>query len=138
MPMIKWTPFLEPFDDMERSFAELMPQVRHGFTPAIDVYETKDTVVAELPLPGINPEQVDVSVENGVLTVQGHSERAREIDEKDYWRKEVKTGSFYRSISLPTAVMGDKAGATFEKGVLKVTIPKSEHAKAKKVAIMVK
>lgn len=138
MTMIKWTPLLEPLDEMDHSLAELLPHSRNGFTPSLDVYETKDEVVAEMPLPGVDPEHVDVSIENGVLTVQGRSERTREVDEKNYWRKEMKSGSFYRSISLPTAVVGDDAHATYEKGVLKISVPKAEGTKAKKVSIKVK
>ena len=137
MAIMRWTPLLEPFEEIERAFGELVPQVRHGFTPAIDVYETKDSVIVETPLPGVEPHNVDVSIVNGLLTVQGSVEKKRKVDEKRYWRKEVRTGSFYRSVALPTAVVGEQAAASCEQGMLKISIPKSEEAKAKKVSITV-
>ncbi len=138
MPIIRWRPWwADEWEDFEKPFSEL-PSLFHrgkGFIPAIDVYQDKDNVVVETPLPGIDPEKVDISIENDVLTIQGESEEKKEIEEKDYYRKEVRQGSFYRSVALPTRVLGDKANASYEKGMLKITIPKAPEAKPKTIKI---
>ncbi len=106
-----------------------------GFMPAVDLYQTGTEVVAEVPLPGVNPDNVNVSVENDVLTIEGKSERKSEVDEKNYYRKEVSMGSFHRSVGLPTSVDSEKAVAEYKDGVLKITIPKSERAKPKTIPV---
>ncbi|MFA5163546.1 MAG: Hsp20/alpha crystallin family protein [Patescibacteria group bacterium] len=141
MSLIKWTPFFQEFDDMDKEMESMLPSVRgsqFGFTPALDVYEDKDNLVVEAQLGGIDPEKVDVSIENNVLTIKGESEKKSEIDDKNYYRKEIRRGSFFRSISLPTKVDGDKATAVNEDGVLKVSIPKMIEAKAKTIKIQSK
>lgn len=126
MSLIKWTPMF-PFDDMEKMFEGMQ-----GFAPAADVYETKTDVIAELSLPHIDPKDVDISIENNVLHVKGSTEKKTEVEDKDYFRREIRTGSFYRTIPLPTAVIGDKASAVHEEGVLKISIPKAVPGEAKK------
>jgi HSP20 family protein len=106
--------------------------------PALDVYQTDDDVVVETQLPGVDPTNVNISIENDVLTIEGSFEKKREVDEKNYYRKEIRSGSFHRSVALPTSVNGDKAKATYDKGVLKVTVPKEERAKPKTVKVEVK
>ncbi len=136
MSLIKWTPLLPQIDDFDRFFDDMRPM--GGFVPAIDVYQTKDDVVVEAPLAGIDPNQVNVSIENDVLTLEGKSEHKSEVDEKNYYRKEVRFGSFHRSVALPAAVKGDAAKATYEKGVLKIVIPKEERAKPRTVKVEVR
>ena len=121
--------------DMEGFFPKL-PSMK-GFVPAMDVYETKDAVMVETPLAGVNVKDVDVSVENGVLTVQGESKKEHEVDEKNYYRKEMRSGSFFRQVALPAAVKEDKVSAEFEDGVLKIKCPKSGGAKSKKINVKV-
>lgn len=136
--LIKWTPFLEPFEEMDKMFSELTPSMRNmqgGFMPAVDMYEDKENVIIEAQLAGIDPDKVDVSIENDILTIRGESEKKSEIDEKNYYRKEIRRGGFYRSIPLPTHVLGDKANAVAEDGVLKINIPKAEQAKPKTIKI---
>jgi HSP20 family protein len=138
MSLIKWTPFLEPFEEMEKTFSDFLPSLRAGqagFVPAIDMYEDKDNVVVEAQLAGIDPEKVDVSIENDVLCIKGESEKQTEVEEKNYYRKEIRRGSFYRSVPLPTRVIGEKASAVAEDGVLKIIIPKSPEAKPKTIKI---
>ena len=139
-PLIKWTPFLEPFEDMEKMFGEFMPTTTRqaGFVPAVDMYEDKENVIVETQLAGIDPEKVDISIENDVLTIKGESEKKSEVEDKNYYRKEIRRGSFYRSIPLPTHVIGDKASAVAEGGVLKISIPKAQEAKPKKIKIQTK
>ena len=137
MAIIKWTPFLEPFEDMEKMLSDwpALSSGQSGFTPAIDVYEDKNNVIVETQLAGIDPEKVDVSIENDVLSIKGESEKKSEVEDKNYYRKEIRRGSFYRSVALPAHVLGDKAGAEAIDGVLKITIPKAQEAKPKRIEI---
>lgn len=139
MAIIKWTPFplIDSFDEMDKFF-DNWPTISNSFTPAIDIYEEKDDVIVETPLAGIDPEKVDVSIENNVLTIKGESEKKSEVDDKNYYRKEVRWGSFYRSVALPTKVNGDKAEATYNQGVLTIRIPKAEEVKPKTIKINTK
>ena len=134
--IINWTPGF-PFRDLDKIFDEgVWSDV--DFTPAIDVYQDKDNVIVETPLPGVDPEKVDITIENDVLTISGKSEDTHEVKREDYYRKEVRKGSFSRSVILPMSVKADAAEAHSEKGILKVTIPKAEEAKPKKIAVKVK
>ena len=139
-PLIKWTPFLEPFEDMDKMFSELMPANKGmaGFMPAVDVYEDKNNVIVETQLAGVDPEKVDISIENDVLSIKGESEKKSEVEDKNYYRKEIRRGSFYRSVPLPAHVLGDKASAAAEDGVLKVSIPKAPKTKPRSIKIKTK
>ncbi len=132
MSIIKWTPFLDTFDEMEKFFADRGPE---GFAPAIDVYETKESVVVKTLLAGIDPKNVELSIENDVLTIKGETSKESEVDEKNYYRKEIRSGSFFRSVSLPAHVSSDKAEAEFKDGMLNITIPKAEQPKSKTITI---
>ncbi|RLE06076.1 MAG: Hsp20/alpha crystallin family protein [Candidatus Aminicenantes bacterium] len=147
MSLIKWTPMnLDPFDDLDRWFdwpvsswlGGPVLKMSSGFTPAVDVWQDENNVYAQCPLPGVDPKDVKVSVENDVLTIEGKSERKTEVDEKNYYRREVRYGAFHRAVALPAAVNGDKAKAEFENGVLKVTVPKEERVKPKTIKVQVK
>ena len=138
MSLIKWAPFLEEYGDMDKMMSEMLPAVRgnqYGFTPALDMYEDKDNVIIETQLGGIDPEKVNISIENNILTIKGESEKKSEVDDKNYYRKEIRRGSFYRSIALPTKVDGDKATAVNEDGILKITVPKAAEVKPKTIKI---
>jgi HSP20 family protein len=99
------------------------------------MYEDKDNVIIEAQLAGIDPEKVDISIENNILCIKGESEKTSEVDDKNYYRKEIRRGSFYRSIPLPAKVDGDKASAVNEDGILKVSIPKVIELKPKTIKI---
>lgn len=135
MALIKWTPFsfVDSFDEMEKMMD--WPLVGNSFTPAIDVYEDKDDVVVEAPLAGIDPDKVEIAIENSVLTIKGESEKKSEVEDKNYYRKEIRSGSFYRAVSLPTKVDGDQAEATYDKGILTIRVPKAPEVKPKTIAI---
>ncbi len=141
MSLIKWSPFFNEgfgFDDMDKVVGEFLPAVRgnqFGFTPALDMYEDKVNIVVETQLAGIDPEKVSISIENDVLCIKGESERKSEVEDKNYYRKEIRRGSFYRSVPLPTKVDGDKASAVTEDGILKITIPKSPEVQPKSIKI---
>lgn len=138
MSLIKWSPFFEPFDSFDKFFDHL-PVARHagGLIPAVDVYDTHGAVVVETALPGVDQKDVKLSIENDVLTISGQSERKTEVDEKEYYRKEIRSGSFMRQIALPAGIDAEKAAATFKDGMLKVSFPKLSEPPAKKIQINV-
>ncbi|MFH1457501.1 MAG: Hsp20/alpha crystallin family protein [Patescibacteria group bacterium] len=141
MSLIKWTPMsIDPFDEMDRFFdwPTLSNMRSAGFTPALDVWQDNENVYVECPLAGVNPKEVSVSVENDVLTVKGKSEQKTEVDEKNYYRKEVRYGAFHRTVALPASINNDKISAIFENGVLKITLPKEERVKPKKIDVKIK
>jgi len=140
MSLIKWNPYNDAFnfDDMDKMFNEMLPAVRgsqFGFTPAVDMYEEKDNIIVETQLAGIDPDKINISIENDVLCLEGEAEKKSEVDDKNYYRKEIRRGGFYRSIPLPTKVEGDKASAINEDGVLKISIPKAAEVKPKSIKI---
>jgi len=123
---------------IERFFGE-WPEIKaREFVPPMDVYEKKGKVIVETPIAGVDPEKVAISVEDNVLTIKGKSEKKSEVEEKNYYRKEVRYGSFYRSVTLPADVIGTKAEASYKDGVLKIEIPKAPEKKEKKLKIKVK
>lgn len=138
MSLIKWTPFIEPFEEMEKAMSEFSPLLKRSFVPAVDVYEDKNNVIVETELAGIDPDKVNISIENDVLCIKGEAEKKSEVDDKNYYRKEIRRGSFYRSVTLPSHVDGDKAEALADAGVLKVTIPKMSGSTAKNIKIKTK
>lgn len=133
MALIKWTP-LDVFDDFDRSWGDLPSRV---MTPALDVYEDHDNVVVETPLVGIDPKDVAIEIEDNILKISGQSKHRTEVDDKQFYRKEVRYGQFFRSVALPKAVAGDKAAASYKDGILKITVPKTEAAKPKKIQVSV-
>jgi len=136
MAIIKWSPMWDMADDFDRIWGGLS-QVA-GFVPSIDVYEDKENVMVETPLAGLKPENIKISIENDVLTIEGEIEKKSEAEDKNYYRKEVRYGSFHRSVALPTSVKNDLAKATYEDGILKISIPKEEKAKAKTINVEIK
>jgi HSP20 family protein len=142
MALIKWTPLLEPFEDMDKMMEEWpgfgFQRHQSGFTPAIDMYEDKDNVIVETQLAGIDPSKVSISIENDTLSIKGESEKKSEVEDKNYYRKEIRRGSFYRSVQLPAHVSGNDAKAIAEDGVLKISIPKAPEAKPKTIKIETK
>lgn len=132
----------DPFQEMEEMMSSL-PALRNmgtmpkAFVPAMDVYEDKNNVYVETSLAGVKPEDVEVSVEKGVLTLQGSSKKEHEVEDKNYYRKEMRSGSFFRQVSLPCPVKEEKVGAEFEDGILKVTCPKAEAKVVKKINVKV-
>lgn len=124
------------FDDMFEDFAGPMSgPMGQNFSPAVDVYEEGENVIVEAPLAGIDAEDLDISIENDVLSIQGSSEQKSEVDDKNYYRKEVRYGSFHRAVALPCAVDGDNAEAEYKDGVLKVTVPKAPQVTKKSIKI---
>ncbi len=130
MSLIPWSPFLDTFDNLENSFS--------NFIPAIDIYEKKDSVIVEATLAGIKPEEVDINIKDDVLVIEGKREISSEVDEKNYYRKEVRSGSFHRTIALPVSVQAKKAEANFKNGLLTINLPKEGKVKSNKIKINIK
>lgn len=146
--LIRWDPFREAMslrNAIDRLFEESFVSPRFGWLAplgaadvAIDMYETKDQVVVKAALPGIKPEQTEVTITGNTLTIRGEAKEEKEIKEENYICRERRMGAFSRSIALPDGLKTDKAEATFENGVLTLTIPKAEEKKAKTIKIKAK
>ncbi|MBU0661100.1 Hsp20/alpha crystallin family protein [Patescibacteria group bacterium] len=108
---------------------------KNAFVPAINMYEKGDDLVIETPLLGVHIDDVDISLENNILILQGTSYKEHEIDEKNYYRKEIRSGSFYRQIALPVPVMEEKIEAKYDGSMLKIICPKAEKKEVKKIEI---
>lgn len=132
----------KPFRDIERFFEDddwgVMLPSRFFSSTAIDVYEKNGNLIAEADVVGIKPEDIEVIVENNVLTIQGESKEEEEERTKKYYKKERRYGKIYRSLHLPKSVKGEEIKAEIKNGKLTVTMPLSEEAKPKKVNIDVK
>lgn len=140
MALIPW----KPFADLDRFFEDedwFLPVISKGnLLPEMDLYETDKEVVAEINAPGIDPEKTEIVIDNGYLKVKGEAEEKKEEKKKNYWRKEISHRSFERTVRLPSEIEEDKVEATYEKGVLKIVMPKKEAipAKGKKIQIKTK
>lgn len=101
----------------------------------LDVSTTPDELIVEASLPGIRPEDVEITVENGTLTITGRTAEERRAEEGSYLVQEIRRGAFSRSVTLPNGLEPDKASATFEHGVLTLRIPKAEQVKPRQIRI---
>jgi HSP20 family protein len=138
----RWDPFRDLLDlqsNMTRLFGRAYGDEAEGtrttWAPPLDIFETEDAyrVVAELP--GFSPDEVDVTVNEGTLTIKGERKFYNEVNEENFHRIERRFGAFQRLVSLPQQVEADKVEASFDKGVLTVSIPKAETAKPRRVEI---
>jgi HSP20 family protein len=125
---------------MDRLFDEPFFRPANGTTEsgnlALDVRSTKDALLVEAALPGVKPEDVDITIENGTLAIRGeHSQEREDQQEGRYLVREISRGSFVRTVSLPNGLEADKAEATFENGVLSLRIPIAEQVKPKQIRI---
>ena len=109
-----------------------------GWMPALYIYEGKDKYVLSVELPGVDPADVDISVEDSTLTISGERKFYQEVDEESFHRVERRYGAFSRSLSLPQTANTDAIEASFDRGVLTVEIPKAEEAKPKKITVKAK
>lgn len=110
----------------------LWPQLELAEVP-IDMYQTDKDVVVKATLPGVDAEDVEISITGDILTIRGEHSEEEEANEGDYIHRERRIGTFSRSVLLPASVDSNKADAVFDKGVLTVTLPKKEAAKPKKI-----
>lgn len=108
---------------------------RGSWHPSVDIYENKDQIVLEAELPGMNREDFDLSIENNVITLRGERRFEKKEETDNYHRVERAYGSFTRSFTLPNTVSGEGANADYRNGVLRVTIPKREETKARRIEV---
>jgi HSP20 family protein len=124
------------FEDWDRE--SLLPDLRQGgrFVPAIDVTEDENSVALTAEIPGMEKDDLDVTVDNGVLTLRGEKKEEEEVSEETgFHRVERRYGQFERRIRLPDYVDTDRIDASYQNGVLKLTMPKTEAAKARSIQI---
>lgn len=138
MSLIKW----EPFDEFDRFLhdAQTLPALRMqgaGFDLAADVYEDGSDIIAEMNLPGLQGEDIEVEVEDNHLRISGKREEVNEKKEKNHYTKEIRRGSFERIIAIPSPVQQGKVTAVYKDGVLKVTMPKRDDVNEHKVKVQV-
>ena len=140
----RWDPWNEMLS-LREAMSQLMEEsvVRpsaargQGFVPALDVSETEDGYLVEAAVPGLKPEDLEITLENNVLTIKGQTRQENEDKQRSYHRIERRFGSFQRTIGLPTTVKADAIQAKLEHGVLKLDIPKAEEIKPRKIAVSV-
>jgi HSP20 family protein len=146
MAIVRWEPFrdlLTTQDRFNRLFNETFSNVfgsgegRVGWNPAVDIYETDHDLVFKAELPGVDPKDVDVRVEDGTLYLKGERKQASEVKEGSYHRVERSYGSFTRTFALPNSVNLENIKADYKDGVLTLTMAKREEAKPKTIKISV-
>lgn len=124
--------------EMDNVFNSRFPDIQSDFTgfagsdwvPAVDVKEEDDKFIIHADIPGVAPKDIKVSIENGVLTIQGEKKHERTQSEKDFRRIERSSGSFFRQFTLPESVDADSISAKGNNGVLELVVPKSSKSKA--------
>jgi HSP20 family protein len=106
-----------------------------GWSPALDVHDDKDQLTVQVELPGLQKDQIDISLHDGVLTVSGERKTDRERKEGETFRSERYFGKFQRSVTLPAQVDASKVKASYKDGILTIELPKAEEAKPRQIAI---
>ena len=119
---------------LEDAFVMSRPGGAEG-SLSVDVYEEGDNLIVEAHLPGFKPDNLDVNVERGVLTISGQTEAEEERKQRNYLLREKRSGRFTRSLHLPPTYTADPSEATFEHGVLHLVFPKAESAKPRRIQI---
>jgi HSP20 family protein len=147
--LIPWRPFRE-VEEMQRHFEDLfgrpflpamwrrIPTMEMGWAPAIEVFEKEDKFVVKAELPGMKEDDIDISVVGDTLTIKGERKAESEVKEEDYYCCERSYGSFSRSIAMPSNVDAKKIEASYEDGVLEVSLPKAPEVKPKKISVSAK
>jgi HSP20 family protein len=144
--LTRWEPFRE-FSTLQDRINRVFRESYSGnhddslttssFAPAVDVYEDEQKVSLKIEVPGIDEKDIDVRVENNTLTVHGERKIEKEEKEENYRRVERQYGSFTRSFTLPQTVDAENVSANYDKGVLKITLPKKAEAKPKQIKVNV-
>jgi HSP20 family protein len=139
MSVSRWDPFQDLLaiqDEMNQVFGRARQgQGGRVWAPALDISERKDAYVVTVEVPGVSPDDLDITLEDGLLTIQGERQFTQESTEQQYHRVERRYGSFRRSITLPSQVQAETIEASFENGVLEVVVPKAEEAKPRKISV---
>ena len=133
--MVRWNPYRE-VAAMER---ELMAHRNGGrvWRPALDVVDTEDAFLVRATLPGLTPEDIEVSVEDDVLTIKAEHSEEREESDEHFLLRERRSGSYRRTVRLPVGVDGENVSAEIKDGVLTLTLPKREEHKPKQIEVKV-
>lgn len=125
--------FTSPFNELQRG-----GQLFNQWAPALDLYEDKDNIFVKAEVPGMKKEDIDVSLHENALTISGERKYEQKHEEAENYRSERFFGRFTRSVTLPVPVEGEKVKASYKDGILTITLPKSEKAKAKQIEVSVK
>jgi len=141
--LTRWDPFKEMmnlrsafdrmFDNALVGVADFESSSNWGL--ALDVAETNDEYIVKASIPGINPDDLDISYTANSLTIRGETKEEREVEEAKYHMRERRYGSFARSITIPSTVNADKIEANYDKGILTLHLPKAEESKPKRIEI---
>jgi HSP20 family protein len=150
MAIIRWEPFRDLVslqERMNRLFDESFRGINRtgseedwvggSWAPAVDIYEQNGNIVLKAELPGVDPKDVDVRVENNILTLRGERKLDNEVKRESYHRVERAYGSFTRSFTLPNVVDTEKIKAEYKDGLLRMTLPTKDEAKPKQISINV-
>ena len=152
--MTRWDPFqdLRDAQDEMTQMAQMSPRLAHAlglhgqpqgsgqttttaWAPALDISERKDAYLVTVELPGVEPDDLDITLEDGLLTIQGERHFAHDSSEQQFHRVERRYGAFRRSITLPAHVEADAVEASMEDGVLCILVPKAQETKAKRIQV---
>ena len=144
MSLIRWEPFRalrhrgEPFDELFKEFFR-QPTFEEGdvIEPAAEVAESDGDVIVKMEVPGVEKDQLQLTVSDDRLTVRGEVRKESEEKRKNYYRQEIRYGAFQRSVPLPVEVDAANASAQMKNGMLTVTLPKSKHPKAQEIKVAV-
>jgi HSP20 family protein len=144
--LIRWEPFRDLSNlrwwafrnEMDHMFDNSMlgPFQPAAWDLALDVAETGDEFLVKASLPGINPDDLEITYNANILTIKGENKEEKNIDEKHYHLRERRYGSFSRSVSLPSSVKPEKIEASYDAGVLTLHLPKAEEAKPKRIPVL--
>ena len=145
MSIVRYDPFRDLRslqDEVNRLFSTNLSRVfgdegiaRGAWNPTVDIYENKDQIVLEAELPGMNREDFDLSIENNIITLRGERRFEKKDESDNYHRVERAYGTFTRSFTLPQTVSAEGANAEYKNGVLRVTLPKREEVKARRIEV---
>ena len=143
--LTRWDPFRELNvlqDRMNRLYQDYAPRGEQeltagNFTPPVDIYEDEQSVTLKVEVPGLDPKDVDVRVENNTLTIRGERKFEKDEKEENFHRVERRYGAFVRSFTLPNTVDTDNVKADYENGVLKIQLAKRAEAKPKQIKVNV-
>ena len=134
--LTQWKPFSELDDFFSDSLRPVFSTLQADL--AVDIFEENANIIAKMSLPGVVASEIDISVEDDLLHISGAREEEKEVDKKDYYSKEIRRGSFARTVRLPKAVKSDMAEATYEDGTLQIIMPAIAGAKDAAVKIPIK
>ncbi len=127
---------MDRFYDPANEVDETSSVATSDWTPAVDIKETAEAFVIHADIPGVDPSDINVNMEDGILTIKGERESKSEEEQQDYKRVERSWGTFYRRFSLPDTADADKISAKSSHGVLEITIPKQEKVQARKISVV--